>query len=322
MEWSIKKEAIESLLLMNNVDYNQNHNIYTKYDKIMSFGGDNFAGVCDNLQIQGNHALIVNGSGDPPLELVYRNFSNIDAFDINCLSRHILNLKVAAIQALSYEEFVIFSKKIIKENSLYEKVAFWLPEETKGYFKILFEMEKTDNIYNNLFTHKYVDCFSEIWEYCQRNFSFYNEKKFYELKEKLLMKSKDPIQFHNMNLFEPQQINQKYDFIYFSNILLFNSIEIKKFITELLPTYINLLNNDGLLVLFYMHYFYQGDFTTTSSSFYSNYFDSFIHHKNQQIYELCKGIFNVEIVIPPSGFGRGLGYKDSVIAYKKIKDFK
>ncbi len=311
---SIRREVNESVLLINDLDYDKKHNSYYHYDKIMAFGGDNFKGVCESLQIGGEQALLVNGSGDQPIELIYQNFKEIDVFDINLLSRHMLNLKIAAIKALNYQEFELFSKMLFKNTELFQKVLFFLAEETKKYFKLLFTFKPKREIYDGLFTHKYSPICASMWEYSQQNFSVYNENEFYEIKYKLLNDPNLKIRFWNFDLFHPQKFTKKYDFIYFSNILLFQDWHIDFFVSNLLPKYRNLLKENGCLIFFYMHYFYVG----LNHGFETNdYFDRYTQRKNTKIYEELKNSIEIEKRIPASGFGYGLGDADMVLALKK-----
>lgn len=316
---NIKKEVNESILLMNDFNYDKKHDIYMNYDKMMALGGDNFQGVCDTLQVSGNSALVVNGSGDQALELGYRDFTHIDTFDINLLSRHMLNLKMAAIAALNYTEFVLFSKMLFKNKELYLKIRPFLKEETLHYFELLFSQKSEYEVYNNLFTHKFALINQTIWDYTKQNFSFYNESAFYILKDKICHNNLN-INFHHMDLVKPLAFALKYDVIYFSNILYFTNKNISTFIKDILPVYLNCLQKDGLLIVFYMHFF-EGklnSFLNGNDCFIThNYYNQVSHDINQNIYNELKDLADVECRIPASGFGHGLSENDFVLAMRK-----
>lgn len=304
---SIKKEINESVLLMNEVDYATCHDVYRDLDLMQALGGDNFRRVCEKLELSGDSAFTVCGSGDQPLELVSHSFNHIDTFDINFLARHILHLKIAAILCLSYEEFMEFSKNLFLNINLFSRVLEMVPLETRQYFEGLFALENRDRIYNRLFTHKHYGN-SAILEVCKKNFSFYNEKEFYILKERL---KKATIVFQQRDLFASQNLKQTYDFMYFSNILLFSSVPLLYFRDFLLPNYIKHLNPGGVLVFDYFHYY------TNPVSVPFNEKEYETQMKNKEVAELFHEYITEQIVLPPSRFGMGLGDADLALVYRK-----
>lgn len=302
--YNIKKEINESIILMNQPCDNS---CYHAIDCMQAFGGDNFKSICEQLEVNGGKAYTVCGSGDHPLELAFQNFSYIEAFDINALSRHILNLKVAAIVLFTYEEFMLFSKCLFLEEKLFSRVLEIVPLETKEYFEGLFKQTKSRNyIYNYLFTHKYTT-HSDIMDACKRNFSFYNEKEFYLLKEKLL---KTEIVFRQRNLFEKQELSEQFNFMYFSNILFFNTIPIQEFKEQLLPNYIEHLAPNGIMVFHYLHHFVGNPRIAYER-------DKLAQKTNEEIVSVLKEFIHEEIILPPSGFGRGMGEYDMALVFKK-----
>lgn len=307
---SIKNEVNESVFLMNDFNYAKNHSVYRNVDKMMAFGGDNFKGLCEELDLNGKKAFTVCGSGDQSIELAGRGFTHIDVFDINIIARHMLNLKIAAIMVLEYDEFMIFSKKSFRDEAIFKKIVPFLNSETKEYFELLFRFKNRDYVYRNLLTHKYTGD-NAIIEACQTNFSIYNCKGFYLVKEKLL---KTQIRFNQRNLFEPQKLDENYDFIYFSNILLFSPISIKHFKEELLPNYVEHLNPNGILAFYYMHYYV---------NCYDNSMKAIVDQEirtqdyNDRVMEELEDITNMQIILEPSCFGWGTGDKDLVLALRK-----
>lgn len=312
---SIKKEVNESVFLMNDFNYAKNHNIYKNVDKMMAFGGDNFKGLCEELDLHGKKAFTVCGSGDQPLELVKRGFTHIDVFDINLIARHMLNLKIAAVMALEFDEFIVFSKRLFKDENIFKKIIPFLNAETKEYFDLLFKFKNGDYVYRNLLTHKYVGD-NAIMESCKTNFSIYNAKGFYQIKKRLLQAE---IKFKQRNLFEAQELNDNYDFMYFSNILLFSPMSIKCFKEELLPNYIEHLTPNGILVFYYMHYYAHLD---NCSGLKKNvvYQEIKTQNYNDKVMEELEDITNVQVILEPSCFGWGTGEKDMALVLKKKMD--
>lgn len=303
---SIKKEVNESILLMNEFEYANNHEIYRNVDKMMAIGGDNFNSVCNQLNVHGEKAYTVCGSGDSPLELVKRGFSYIEVFDINSLARHMLFLKIAAIQALEYDEFILFSKYLFKEEKIYKKIELFMSLDTKTYFEKLFALVNPNDVYTHLVTHKW-EFGNTILEFAKNNYSFYNEKDFYLLKEKLKTAQ---IIFKQQDLLAMPQLDKTYDFMYFSNIFLFNSMKVFEFKKRFLPIYIEHLNKGGFLVIHYMHHF-------IGNGKYSLYYDLKTQRINQFVFNEFKNLIDLEIAVDMSGFGKGTGVEDMALVLKK-----
>jgi chemotaxis methyl-accepting protein methylase len=147
-----------------------------------------------------------------------------------------------------------------------------------------------------------------IIEYAKQNFSFYNEKDYYELKKKLL---NCIINFKHMNLFEEQEIDKNYDLIYFSNILLFSGNSLEFFRDGLLSKYLDCLNKSGILVLNYAHHFAGIDKEKIRLN------DLIANHLNEDIINCFASFIDITKKVKSSGFGKGIYEDDLVIALKK-----
>lgn len=305
---SVKKELNYSSLLIQANTTGQA--IYREYDKLMYNGGDNFKELLMKTKRNTNKALIVNGSGDQPIEAIYQGFSTVDAFDINKLSRHMLNLKIAAIQAFSYEEFLTLFQTFLTPETFQKTIAF-LPNESIIFFQGLFKNFSMDQI-KKLFTHRYTHNSEHFLLKCQQNFSFYNEKEFYELKAKLL---KSQVGFLSMDIFDKQLLFSKiqgpYDFIFLSNILFFAGIPIEQFLKENFPVLYNSLASGGVLAVHYFHSYALEDLKK------KNVKNQKYQLKNMQLYQQLESICTDEILLNASGFGHGIGTKDLALVLKK-----
>lgn len=306
--FGVKKDLNYSSLMINNPTNGQN--IYQEYDKIMVFGGDNFRELLNELKLQKEKALVVSGSFDQSLECINQGFKIVDAFDINKLAKHIMNLKLAAIKCLTYDEFVRFMLCFFNQE-IYEKITSFLALETKMYFDTLLKKYSKNQLIN-LFSHynsKQNTCF---WSKCQQNFSFYNEKEFYELKERLKDAQYSFIPLDIFNEIDLQnKLKTKYDFIYLSNILFFASIPVENFIADLFPYFLNSLEKEGVLVLNYFHSFYSLIKEKNNSK------NRLYQMKSNLLYQKLENIANKEIILPSSGFGHGVGTNDLVLIIKK-----
>ncbi len=303
---NIKNEALQSSLIIANPNYDKHHTTYQNIDKMMLVGGDNFRECLDKLDLPAdyNQALCVCGSGDQVLELAYRQFSKITAFDINKISRHILNLKLAAIRNFTYPEYLNFLQNPFTPEQI-TKLANSIQPETFAYFNYLLKMNKASAIYNSFCTHKYLTN-PLAKSFLNRNFSFYQEPEYYTLKQNLPNSS---ITFQEMNIFEPQTLSQSYHLIYFSNILLFQT-DFPNFKTEILPNYLNHLAPGGILVLDYLHH-YAGK--TIMLDWISQEYDLLY----QKIETYFRDVVNRNFSVKSSGFGHGIKSDDLVLAIKK-----
>lgn len=69
---------------------------------------ENFADYIKKIKVEGKSVLTVTGSGDQLINLALLGAKRVDNFDINQNAYFITQLKLAALQALSYEEFIKF----------------------------------------------------------------------------------------------------------------------------------------------------------------------------------------------------------------------
>ena len=302
----LKKEINYARLLMNRMEVGQN--VYQNFDKMMYLGGDNFRGLFSKIEVLKNKTLIVSSSGDFGLETAYQGFSDVTCFDINFLSRHMLYVKIAAVQALNYQEFCqLFQTALTKEWLL--KISPYLPHSTFLFFDKLFQLSSSK--VTNLFTHNYSKHAEYFFQKCQQNFSVYNEQEFYQLKSCLQTRN---FQFLPLDIFQKEKVSlclEEYDFIYLSNILFFASIPIADFLRDIFPLFYQSLREGGVLVLNYFHSYVD---EVKEKRTYKN---RLYQEKNLLLYEQIKRYCNQEIVLPGSGFGHGTGSKDLVLAVKK-----
>lgn len=82
--------------------------IYKEHSVIPIKGTENVKELFQKVDNSFQDCLMVTGSGDQILEAILHGAKNITSFDINRLAPYGLELKWAAIQALSYEEFLSF----------------------------------------------------------------------------------------------------------------------------------------------------------------------------------------------------------------------
>ena len=303
-----KKDATQAMLIMNDKNYTGHVARYDDVSRIMLIGGENFKGYCESAEISGKKAFIPCGSGDQSLELIQRGFEDVTAFDINKLSKYILKTKIAAVLSLTYEEYMRFITSLFKENDIKSKIYSLLDEETKDFFDYLLSNNSSYTLRSSLFSHTYIS--TELLKRFKNNFSVYDERGFYELKKKLL---NSKITFKQMDLYNPS-ISDEYDFIYFSNILLFaDDLKIDDFANTNIKEYLSALSPSGIIGLHYAH-LYKNE---PEVNYKYPKEDILAQLKNDEIFKHLEKYSNIETILSPSGFGRGLKKDDMVLSFRK-----
>ena len=74
-----------------------------------SFGNEDWSTEAKALQVRpGDRVACITASGDRPLHILLHDCAEVVAIDANPAQNHLLNLKVAALGQLSYEEYLAF----------------------------------------------------------------------------------------------------------------------------------------------------------------------------------------------------------------------
>ena len=160
--------------------------------------------------------LTIGASGEQVVNAINSGAKTIDVYDSNRLCRHALFLRLAAIKALSYEEFIEYYKTF--SPFLFLKISDYLSEEELAYWGTLYSMFGTNNLNGGevirklLFTYKRLDD-----ELIKRINPYLNKDNFYKLKELI---DSVIINYIDSDLYGlPKHIEGKtYDVINLSNI--------------------------------------------------------------------------------------------------------
>lgn len=125
--------------------------------------------------------LTIGASGEQVVNAINSGAKVIDVYDSNRLCRHALFLRLAAIKALSYDEFIEYYKTF--SPFLFVKIADFLSEEELAYWGTLYSMFGPTNtnsgqvINKLLFTYKRLD-----QELVRKINPYLNPNNFYKLK--------------------------------------------------------------------------------------------------------------------------------------------
>lgn len=165
--------------------------------------------------------LSVIGSGDQILNLILEGTKEIDAFDISSFPKYFLYLKMAAIKALSKEEYIEFFYEVSHRSEvyddMYDRISFYLDDETSSFWDSLFNFFDWQDIYNStLFSSEPYIAANAI-----------NQNKFlqcdaaYEELRRLL--DDVVINVYEGDIFDLScRIDGTYDLVYLSNIVYYN----------------------------------------------------------------------------------------------------
>lgn len=209
----------------------------------ISYGIENYAPLClfsnENGQAKNNlfhfdnkKILCPAASGDQYLNAIFYNAKEIIIYDINKLAKYILNLKIAAIKALCYEEFLLFmfprllgrDNKFFLNSSLLKKIIPYLDKTDFLYWQELISYFKKNGY------SKFIDINNECYdeEEIKRECTFYSNNFFYNiLKQKLLVASNYEFILRDIRDLE---IEGQFDLIDLSNII--SSLIINSYFNE------------------------------------------------------------------------------------------
>ena len=227
--------------------------------------------------------LTVIGSGDHVLNAILLDSINIDAVDICTFAKYYLDFKIAAVNALTYGEFLdSFYGKRPFINELYNKIINHIDNEDT--LKFWNSLCSTNHLFKNGKLSPNGLYHSNLFNESRMNISdavkfnpYLDEDSFYVLKRKLHNNIK--INYITGDLFNLDAIrDKKYNFVNLSNVWMYN-VALQKVTNEC--RYKNFVQNlqlaDDGKVLSYLVRYSKGSF---SSKFYEAYF------KNDDNYNL------------------------------------
>lgn len=152
------------------LDWKENRNLtgFHKIAQMYSFTTENIAGYFPYLDFNNKTVLTVAASGDHIINAFYQGAKKVIGFDINYLALIFTELKLVALEQLSYEEFLTFFMR----NDLKDK------EKNKNALDYIIYKEKlrdqltkqTAKVWDSIYEHFNKD------GYQLRNSHFFNNK--------------------------------------------------------------------------------------------------------------------------------------------------
>lgn len=259
MNYNVNKDIEEaSKLIKYNPFY---YPKFSKYSSIYPFTNENISSYFNLLNINNKDVLTVAGSGDHFLELLMRDCKQIQIFDINILTKYYINLKIAGVRTLNYDEFVKF---FVIDNNIYDvfnirsysKIRNNLDEESLIFWDTLY----TKFSGNRIRKSKLFFNFEESYNFLKTFISYLNPSNYQILQHKLNSYEHLNIQqvFNNYDLTELyNSYSCKFDIILLSNIAdfideIYKRKPINKFKDYIINDLSKLLNNNGIICTAYM----------------------------------------------------------------------
>lgn len=161
-------KATQELMLRNSSSYGMIEQLKgsspfikdARYESLYTFATEDMASYFKEFKVT-NSFLTIGASGDQVINAINSGAKIIDVYDSNRLCRHAMHLKMAAIKALSYDEFIIYYQTF--SPFLFGKIANYLPYEELIYWGTLYSMfgptntQSGDYLNKLLFTYKRLE---------------------------------------------------------------------------------------------------------------------------------------------------------------------
>lgn len=203
-------------MLINDKEIKKNY-----FNKIYPFTNENIKDYYKNIDFNDKNVLSVVGSGDHILNAYLSGAKSVDAFDVNPLSKYYSELKIAGIKTFAIDDFVTFFYKIDDNKYMNLNKYHFLRSNLRDEYKLFWDyyikllnfnlINLKKEIYDKLFNYDIPN----IKDVIKSNKYLSNYEDYYKLRNIL----KDKITtYYDLNVFDLDKINKKYDIILLSNI--------------------------------------------------------------------------------------------------------
>lgn len=184
-----------------------------RFNNIYPFTTENIAGYMNGLNLQEKRIITVTGSSDQIINAILNGAIDITTFDINPLTKYYMDLKLAGLKRLSYEDFLkvflyntshSFNYKIISRLPMPEESKkFWL-EQLALYQNDGQALKRSDLFHISYFNPESI-----------MRMNMYLNKRNYKIVKKRLNHVK--ITYFPCSL-QDLQLSRDYDYMFLSNI--------------------------------------------------------------------------------------------------------
>lgn len=103
---------------------------------VYPFTTENIAGYLDKINLAGKSVLTVAGSGDQAVNAFAAGAADVTCFDLNYLSRHMMELKFVLLQALNFEDYKRFLMAGTETfgKAIYDGIKICLPVSSRSFW--------------------------------------------------------------------------------------------------------------------------------------------------------------------------------------------
>lgn len=186
--------------------------------KVYPFSNEYLGEIFKKIDLRGKRALVVGSSGDQALHAIDKGAEEVTILDANMWTKPFVELKLASMKNLSFEDFQQYiCKGNIQDHRYYAKVSSGLSEQSKAFwdsFILNYSGYDAEIAKWNFFHNAIV---GQNFQYGMKNHSYYMDKDAYERVREKLKKAKVNIEIAELQEF-PQKAKEKYNLILLSNI--------------------------------------------------------------------------------------------------------
>ncbi len=192
---------------------------YSKYCAIHAFSNENLKVVTDLINFKNKKVLLTGSSADQYLMSVYKGSKEEVIYDINKLAKYYIYLKIGAVKALNYDEFINFiipNMKGYLNIDTYKKIIDYIPKDITEFWNKYFNEAIRSRIKNFIFyPEKGINL-----DNLKNGISIY-KKEDYEILKKIIENREYP-KFINTDIAFIEDFLKNddiFDIIYLSNII-------------------------------------------------------------------------------------------------------
>ena len=222
--------------------------------KAFAISNEALGNFFDGLNLKGKKVLTVGSSGDQAINAILSGSKDVTIIDGNVFARPFIEYKLAMIKVFDFETFDnLFIKQEAFEWQTYAKISHLLSPRVQQFWDSLMLDQNFEPAWGD-FGAKTIKDNMLIVDHRDRHSAFYKDKRTYNKLQKLLNSEDVRVRYINADFCDfPKVVDQKYDFIYLSNIYDYFDGDVKsglfKKVVEQL--YQQNLRNGGNLVVNY-----------------------------------------------------------------------
>ena len=183
MELNVQEAIQGTVEFLNRTYYSFVRPDFSKYSSIYSFSTENLS-YLEKINLDGKDVLTVTGSFDQTFNLIYEGAKKICNFDTNVNTVFYAQLKMAAMKAFSYQEYLQFFFGDSKmDYGMYQRLIPFLEEPFLEYWNSIYQLFSNDG--NALFASKLIEAPSNIKNTILGNPYLYSEENYEQTKSRL-----------------------------------------------------------------------------------------------------------------------------------------